>query len=397
MPDAGPAAGARPLRVLHVRNSDLLGGPERLILDQVLASPPGFEHVLLSFGREGKPHPFLDAAAVAGIRTVRVLQSGSYDPRLPLRLRRAIADVHPDVLVGHDYKANLLISLGRKGAKDDHPAGFVAVVHGYTAEDPKIAAFEAIDRRVLRNADAVVAVSEAARDALVASGVSSLRVRVIENGVAADRVAATAAAGRDAVRAEWRVGPKDVLLLCLGRVSPEKGQDVLLDAFVRLASDPAAASARLVFAGDGALRPSLESRVASLVAGGHLRPDAVQFAGWRSDPHECLGAADVFVLPSRREGLPVALLEAMAAGVAIVATDVGGVSSALDSGKCGVLVPADDPARLATALFSLVVDPSSRALLVGAAAARVRSHFSVSRQSVLLSRVYSESACRGVR
>src|SRR5207248_3362359 len=131
-----------------------------------------------SFGRGRAPHGFLDKAREAGIEAVLLEQAGSYDLRVVRRLREAIDRLEPDVLVGHDYKANLVIALAGRSRRRPR----VAIVHGYTAEDRKVALFEAADRRILRRVDAVVAVSESMRAALVASGVDPVRVHVVENG-----------------------------------------------------------------------------------------------------------------------------------------------------------------------------------------------------------------------
>jgi len=370
------AAGAS-LRVLHLRNSDRLGGPERLLLDQARAAAPELAPVLASFGAEGAPHAFLDAARAEGIAARLVPQRGSYDPRVVGRLRQIIRDLDPGVLVGHDYKANLVARL----ADRDRPR--VAVVHGYTGEDPKVGLFEAVDRRLLRGACAVVVVAEPQRTRLVEVGVDPSRVRVVPNGIAADRVAAAAREGRARLRAAWGVGDDERVVLVLGRLSPEKGQDLALEAFARLGRR----DARLVLVGDGAARPALETRAA--------RPDLagrVLFLGWRDDPHACLGAADVFLLPSRTEGLPLALLEAMAAGVPAVAARVGAVAEVLAEGEAGRVVAAGDPAAMAAAIAGVLEDPAAHDALARRAARRVRDAYGVERQARALEAVYREAA-----
>jgi glycosyltransferase involved in cell wall biosynthesis len=281
------------------------------------------------------------------------------------------------VVVGHDYRSNALVALarGRRGPPR------VAVVHGYTAEDPKVRAFEAVDRRRLRSARAVVAVSDAIARSCARAGVRAERLHTVENGVDVRAVAAAARASRDAVRAGWGVAPDVPVLLAAGRFSPEKGQDVLVEALARVHAAGGARPA-LVLLGDGVLRPDLERAAARLPAG------SVRFDGWRDDPWARLGAADVFVLPSRREGLPLALLEAMAAGLPVVATRVGGVPTALDDGRCGALVPPDDPGALADAVLALLRDPALRARLASAAAARAGERYDVERQVRALEAVY---------
>jgi glycosyltransferase involved in cell wall biosynthesis len=367
-PDPGSEGG---VRILHLRNADRLGGPERLILEQARGRP---RVTVAVFGRAAD-HPVLATAREAGLDARLVRQRGSYDPGLLRRVRRLVGAVAADVVVGHDYKANLLLRLAAGGRPR------VAVVHGYTAEDAKIRLFEAVDRRLLAGAKAVVAVAAPLRDLLVSSGLHPGRVHVVENAIPAEAVARAAREGRERLRAAWGLGPEDRAILALGRLSPEKGQDLLLTAFSRI-RDP---SARLVLVGDGALAPALRRRVAE----GHLG-ETVRFAGWSAEPWACLGAADLFVLPSRREGLPLALLEAMAVGLPIVAADVGGVAGAL--GGAGRAIPPDRPDLLAAAIAALLGDPEEARLLGRAAAARVRAAFDPALQAQRLQRIYVGAA-----
>jgi len=348
-----------------MRNSDRLGGPERLILEQARRAAPDVEVTLASFAREGAPHPLLDEARRLGLRTLPVAQRGSYDLRVVGLVRAAIDLVLPHVVLGHDYKADLVLARAAKG----RPVARAALVHGYTAENRKIRAFEALDRRCLRSADAVVAVAASVREALARSGVPPDRIHAIENGIDGEAVAREATSAREAVRAEWGLAPDEPCVLSLGRLSPEKGQDTLLAAWVRLALPRGA----LVLVGDGASRAGLEAAAAA------ARPGSVRFVGWRTDPWRCLGAADVLVLPSRTEGLPLALLEAMAAGIPVVATRVGGMPEALHEGRCGRLVPPDDPGALRDALRA-ALDPVGSRPLVAAARARVAERYPVERQ-----------------
>jgi glycosyltransferase involved in cell wall biosynthesis len=364
-----------PFHVLHLRNSDLVGGPERLILDQAKRAPAGVTVSIASFGKEGFRHRFLEAARARGLATYLVPQKGSYDFRLVGRARTLLHALRPDVVVGHDYKADLVL---RRAAQAE-VIPWVAIVHGYTAENSKVRLFEALDRRAIRHAHAVVVVSEAGRQQVLASGTNPARVHLIENGVDVDAVRAAAQAGRVALRAEWGVGTEHVVLLALGRLSSEKGHRVLLDA---LRSLPAVEfpNLRVMLVGDGAER-------AALAAQAHDDP-RLRFLGWRTDPHACLGAADLFVQPSLREGLPISLLEAMAVGLPIAATAVGGVPEALDHGDCGLLVPPGDSRALAAALRQLLAVPAEDQRHAGAAAQAARTRYGVERQSAALLDLY---------
>lgn len=375
---AEPPRAPLPFRVLHLRNSDLVGGPERLLLDQAGRAPAGTEVTIASFGKDGYRHAFLEAARARGFPTHLVVQRGSYDFRLVGRVRTLLHALRPDVAVGHDYKADLV--LRRACAAELIP--WVAVVHGYTAENKKVRLFEALDRRAIRHAAAVVVVSEAGREQVQAAGVTPARVRLVPNGIDVDAVRAEAGTARAALRAEWGLADGDLALLTLGRLSPEKGQRVLLEALA-LVPASAAARVRLLVVGDGAERAALETLAQTTSTDGRVR-----FLGWRTDPHRCLGAADLFVLPSLREGLPLALLEAMAVGLPIVATAVGGVPEALDHGEAGLLVPPGDATALAVALRTLGTDAAQRRRMGQAAESRARTAYGAAAQAAALLAVY---------
>ena len=363
-----------PLVVFHLRNSDRLGGPERLILDQAVRAAEDVRPVIGSFVRDGVPNAFLDEARRLGLAVAPIAQRHSYDPRVIRHVRDAITIVGANVLVGHDYKANLVLARAARGTGVPR----VALVHGYTAENWKIRLFERIDRRRLARADAVVVVSESVRDAALSAGTPGARIHLIENGIDVERVAAEAAAGRAGVRREFGIGETEVLAMSIGRLSPEKGHRVLLDAWRRLGE----AAPRLVLVGDGASRAELEAIAARLPEG------RVTFAGWRADPTACVGAADLAILPSLTEGLPLALLEAMAAGTAVVATGVGGMPKALDEGGCGLVVPPGDATALANAIEELADSADGRKRLARAARQTVRGRYDVGRQARELEVLY---------
>lgn len=361
------------MRILHLRNSDVLGGPERLLLDQAKRRAPDLEPAIAAFTVPGHTSPLLEAAAREGLETHAVAQRSSYDLRLVRRVRRLLESASIDLLVAHDYKANLV---GRTAARH---VGIpcVAVLHGWTGEDKKVRFFEALDRRALRRFDGVVVVSEAMERAALSRGVRPERLRRIENAIDVDAVRAAGDAGRAAARTGFAARPAERLLVALGRTSPEKGHATLFAALDVLAKTRLDLPAwRLVVVGDGADRRRLEDLAARGPLAGH-----VSFAGWRTDPEACLAAADLFVLPSHTEGLPLALLEAMALELPIVATSVGGVPVALDYGKAGLLVPPQDVEALARAIAEALTEAEPARLRAAIALDRVRLHYDTDRQT----------------
>lgn len=186
------------------------------------------------------------------------------------------------------------------------------------------------------------------------------KYRVVRNGVAF----APAAAGRDSAPA----GAGEAAVACVASLTPVKRHDVLLRAWAAVAAAEGAPR-RLVLFGEGPERARLEALAASLGVAG-----SVTFAGAVTDVADRLPAMQLGVLCSDREGLSNAILEYMASGLPVVATDVGGNPELVDAAN-GVLVPAGDPGALAAALSRLLADEAGRRRLGAASLARIRDHY----------------------
>jgi glycosyltransferase involved in cell wall biosynthesis len=196
-------------------------------------------------------------------------------------------------------------------------------------------------------------------------GVARERLHYVPNGV---RVRTKDPATGQRIRREFGIPNDAFVFLYAGRLNEVKNLPVILQAVADL---PLPTLARLIIAGDGPERAMLEALSASLGIG-----DKVTFAGPRSDVHALLMAADGFVMSSRTEGLPMALLEAMSAGVPCVATEVGGIPALLASGA-GLLVRSESFKELSAAMRRLIDEPALRANIVRAALARVSSQYSL--------------------
>lgn len=217
--------------------------------------------------------------------------------------------------------------------------------------------------RLLPRADAITTVSlPTAARVRSYPGIDPGRLRVISNGVDFDFWSATPSP-------HVPVSNRSMVILTVGRLLPVKGHDVLLRAFARVVLH--VPQARLVIVGDGTFRTELQRLARQLKIG-----NAVEFAGEldAAGVRSRLADARVFTLPSRSEGLPLALLESMAAGVPAVATLVGGVPDVLVPGT-GLLVPPEDPGALADALITILLDPQLASTLGERGSARAK-HFS---------------------
>jgi glycosyltransferase involved in cell wall biosynthesis len=260
------------------------------------------------------------------------------------RLKAILDSVRPDLVHLHASKAGLA---GRLALRGSLPTIFQPNAWSFEAlAGPLRTVAIAWERLSARWADVVVCVSAKERERGVAAGIRS-EWRIIPNGV--DLSALTEASNAERADARVRLGlPATPVAVCVGRLSRQKGQDVLLDAWPAVLKR--VPSALLVLVGDG---PD-EARLRSL---GSAR---VRFAGGRDDVPTWLAAADVVALPSRWEGMSFAMLEAMARGRSVVATDVGGAAEALGE-EAGAVVPPEQPAPLADALAARLADPKKAA------------------------------------
>ena len=201
--------------------------------------------------------------------------------------------------------------------------------------------------------------------------------------------AATGNAGR--ARAEFGIKARDCVLLSVGTLERHKGHGVLLEALDRLVAKGLETPWRLIIAGGrgGDQHTALLESIKQKGFG-----DRVHIALNRNDIPDLLALADVFVMPSLWEGLPMAVLEAMVAGKAIVATGIAGIPEAIVDGREGLLVPPADVDRLAEALGNLIADPARRATLGDAAAARADKEFTVSVMAERYQALYARPLAR---
>lgn len=223
-----------------------------------------------------------------------------------------------------------------------------------------------------RVSDCLIGVSQATVDDLVRLGVApAAKFRVVPLGLDLDPFAQPSDGLRREFRTELGLGDENVLLVFVGRVVPIKRLDVLIEALAQARESER--RLQLAIVGDGDLRLQLERQAADLGIA-----DAVRFLGYRRDLRPIFAAADLAVLSSDSEGTPVSLIEAAAAGLPAVATDVGGVREVVTE-ETGSLVRAGDAAAFAEALVSLAADPQRRRAGGEAARARVLNRYSAER------------------
>ena len=305
-------------------------------------------------------HPLIEPLSAAGVQVVPVIVPARAYHREWKALRAVIRRLTPDVVHTHGYRADVLA--GAAARRGGVPA--VTTVHGFTGGGRKNRVYEWLQVRSFRRMAAVVAVSRPLVDRLAAEGVSRNRIACIPNAWAPSGPPY----GREEARRLLGIDPRRCVLGWVGRVSTEKGADVFVRALA-LVTDPEVTASII---GDGRERPAVEALAADLGVTGRITwhgtvPDAARF----------YPAFDAFVLSSRTEGTPIALFEAMAARIPVVASAVGGVPEVAGGGAAALLVRPDEPAELADAITTLRVDPAAARARANAALRRLTETYGV--------------------
>jgi glycosyltransferase involved in cell wall biosynthesis len=381
-----------PIRVLRVIARLNVGGPSLHVsylsseLDKI-----GYETRLVA-GRVGEGEGSMEYEARArGIDPILIPQlQREIEPIADIAavrtLLRIIREFKPHVLHTHTAKAGAVGRTAARLAGADRPRAVVHTFHGHVLHgyfSPTVArGFLTIERTLARSTDALIAVSPEVRDDLVELGVAPAeRFVIVRLGLDLDSRTAAAPGAREAERAALGVPPERFLIGWLGRMTEIKRVDDLLKAFAGVRA--AGADASLVLVGDGPLRRKLEVQAAALGIA-----DRTHFVGYRTDVGSLYAALDAVTLSSANEGTPVAVIEALAAGLPAVATDVGGVADVVPDGRAGFLVPAGDHDAMAERLLRLAGDVELRHRLGEGGAAWVRERYSVPRLVSDIDRLY---------
>lgn len=355
-----------PKRVLHIRSSAAMLGAEKVVLELAKRTQEfGYESLILALRSPGESEPTLiEHARQAGIQTKTLLCRGRFDTAVPKLMRDFIRGESIDLLHSHGYKDNFYTLASRSQLP------IVASNHLWKRTSTALRFYCWLDSKLIRHFDHVIAVSEPIQQELLQAGVPAEKVSRIPNGIDTTSLQLTSTIEeRRAVRSDLGAAPGQLLIGMLSSLTPEKGHRYAIEAFAQL--HQRCPNSALAIVGEGREQQALQAMTKALQIDQHVR-----FLGHRSDVPDILGALDVFLLPSLAEGLPMALLEAMAAGCAVVASDVGDVSTVVRHGETGLLVTAQNIPALVSALVELAADCGLRERLGRDAAQLVEQHFS---------------------
>ncbi|MBV9610271.1 MAG: glycosyltransferase family 4 protein [Acidobacteria bacterium] len=372
------------IKILALVEASTVTSPVRLLLDfGVQARSPNdvrAELTLATFVR-GQSHPaeLVAAAQSAGIPLRLIPERFRFDRSVIAHLQRLADELAPDIIQTEHVKSHFLLRMSGLNRK----YAWVAFHHGYTTTDMKVRAYNQLDRWSLAAAMRVITVSDSYAHELARQGVPPSRLRVVHSAI--HPIGKRSDAEIERLRQSLGLLPDGRVLLAVGRLSDEKGHLDLIAAFKQVRDSLPSAAVRLIIAGEGPERSRIEAKAVSLGIREH-----VTLLGHVADASPYYDIADVMVLPSHREGSPIVLLEAMAAGLPIVATAVGGVPEIVNDGEDTILVEGRNPAALADGIVRVLSDGNLARSLGQNAMHAITERFSPAKRARTLMDFYKE-------
>ena len=346
------------MRIIQLIPQNVLGGAESYGFTLGAAMTQRGHEVLLLANRDNGP--LFEREMPPGMRARALSRTSRLDPRILSFLIGSIRRFRPHVIHGHNFEANSWARfLGHLFPK----VVIVSHVHSGKMVTRRCLHRTWIDRILFRRSDQIFALTEDHRRVLTGRiGVHAEKIEILPNGIDMDRFSAPDETERDRKH-----------VVCVASLTDVKNHTDLLAAWVEVVRE--IPDARLTLIGDGPLRTNLEEQARRGKIDG-----SVEFAGLQVDTRPYLRRAGVFVLSSKQESMPLALLEAMAGGLACVAPRVGGIPVILHEGTAGRLVPPREPQALAEALRTLLQDPEQQRELGSRAREKVARDYSLDKQ-----------------
>ncbi|MET0533575.1 MAG: glycosyltransferase family 4 protein [Steroidobacter sp.] len=324
-PVSEPSTGRRPIRVLHLRDSPWVDGPGRTILETGShVDPTRVEyHIGVLVAKRDGEHPLVDSAKQRGISIIPIADHGRVDNQLLDPILELIDKLQIELLHTSEFRSALIAQfIKRRRPK----LKMVATAHGWIANTWRRRLVRFLDKMLFRRFDHVILVSEATRSLVPKWWLSDSRATVLRNALVLKSY------GSETVNKPRRpIDPHQAVMVNVGRLSPEKGQEMLLNAMHALT--PRWPKLRLKFAGIGPLEDHLRSVARTLGL-----EDRVEFVGYVKDMPRLYADIDLVVQSSFTEGLPNVILEAAYLRVPIVATAVGGTAEVIAHQQSGWLI-----------------------------------------------------------
>lgn len=366
-----------PLRVLFLIDSLKMGGAERITVSLM----PYFTDIIpivMTLYDHDSPLQDRLKQEFDHVRLINIGASRLLDPGAHLRFLQRLRQEKIDVIHAQLQHATVFAALARR--LNGIPVAITRhVVHDDTTTGKRARLVQAEHTAIRHGVDVFVSVSQAALDVSApAIGIPMDRCQVVYNGIDVNRFKLDS--DKRALRDQLDLPQDSMLVTMVGVMRPGKGQTYAIEAFKSLPD------VHLVLVGDGELADDLKAQAAGM--------DNVHFMGTRKDIPEILNASDVFILPSDIEALPTVLIEAGAAGLPVIASDVGGISEIIVDGTTGILIPPARPDMLAEKIRYLAENPQMADEMGDEAYRTIHSKFTVERQAQQLTDLYKQLAKR---
>ena len=373
-PDTSHSQPPAKIRLLELRNTYKWGGgPDKTILLSAEKHDRSRVEVVIAYIRDVRDHEFTigDKARAKGLTFYEIEERGKFDLRVLKRLREIVLRHDINLVHAHDHKSDLFAYLLSRWLWR-RQLTLLSTAHAWVMLGLKGEIYRRMDLSLMRRFDHLIAVSHATKHEMVEAKVPSYLITVIHNGIDTDAWARNRAFR--SLRDELQLGQAFPVIGYVGRIMPEKDLETWLRAAALVAKR--FPEARFVLVGEGKDDGTLDElkRLASeLGIAKHIH-----FPGYRSDLLPVYAAFDLFVLSSRREGLPNSILEAMAMALPVVTTDVAGAKELVLDGRTGYVLPQSDAQGIARALVTLTEHEELRKRMSDASRERVERDFSFS-------------------
>jgi glycosyltransferase involved in cell wall biosynthesis len=370
----------KPIRLLAIVEARTLTGPARNLIEFVLLSQAaGIETTVATFLRNEDTNSFTEKLEDLYIPVLALSEEGPYDLSIIQKLKRLAREVKPDLIETHAVKSHFLTRLS--GLPRSIP--WIAFHHGYTSTTWRTKSYNELDRWSLRAASQVVTVSRVSVEQLTSKGIKPEKIRIIHNAVSATYGINTGDASQvDALRESLGIPVGQKVILSVGRLSKEKDQVGLVEAMRELRSP---SPPYLLIVGGGPEHKAILERARELGL-----TNRVILTGHQDQVGPFYALADMVVISSRSEGSPNVLLEALAVGVPLVATAVGGIPEMVTDGEHALLVPHGNARQMAEAIDKLLGTKGLAQRLTEHGKMLIRTRFSLAERARTLSEMYQD-------
>lgn len=367
------------MKVLQLISSNGFFGAERVIIElsKELLHANCLSYIGLIGNNKNEYIDFVNELEKNNLKSEIFNCRGKFYLRTIFEIRRFIKNNRIDIIHSHGYKSNFYGFLSRTNTN----TRIIATCHNWLGKSSKMKFYERLDKLVLRRFDQIVAVSDVLAGEILKSGVQKSKVKVINNGVDIARFEVTS--NNSPIKNSLGLREDEKIIGTVGRLTEEKGHIYLFRAFERVNKE--LPNTRLLIVGDGPHLQDFKSQVTSLKL-----ENKVIFTGTRNDIPEMLNIMDVFVLPSLNEGLPMALLEAMAAKSPVIATKVGAIPKVIENGKSGFLVEPGAVDALYQKITRILSNPEEARLLSNNAFEKINNEFSSRKMANQYMEIYNQ-------